>query len=127
MGGRAQSQYNPSIMALQIFGTPRCQETKKAERFFKERGLPFQLIDLSQKGMSPGELRSVAAVLGLEALADREGRRWKERGLEHMLIDLEETLLADPLLLKTPILRDGKRAALGAERKAMEAFLSPDK
>ena len=65
-------------MALQIFGTPRCQETKKAQRFFKERGKAFQFIDLSQKGMSPGELRSVAAVLGIEALADRDGRRWKE-------------------------------------------------
>jgi arsenate reductase (glutaredoxin) len=109
-------------MALQIFGTPRCQETKKAERFFKERGIPFQMINLAEKGMAPGELRSVAAVLGLETLPDRQGRRWKDRGLDHMVIDLEETLIADPLLLRTPILRDGKRAAIGAERKILEGF-----
>jgi arsenate reductase (glutaredoxin) len=114
-------------MALQIFGTPRCQETKKAERFFKERGIAFQSINLAEKGMSPGELRSVAAALGIEALPDREGRRWKERGLDHMVIDLEETLLADPLLLRTPILRDGRVAAIGAERKVLEEFAAAAK
>ena len=110
-------------MPLQIFGTPRCQETKKAQRFFKERGIAFQFIDLADKGISPGELRSIAAAVGIEALADREGRRWREKGLDHMVIDLEESLLAEPLLLKTPILRDGKRAAVGAERSVLEGFV----
>ena len=109
-------------MALQIFGTPRCQATKKAERFFKERGIAFQLIDLSDKGISPGELRSVAAALGLEALADREGKRWKDRGLDHMEIDLEASLLADPLLLRTPIVRAGKKAAIGLNLSAWKEF-----
>ena len=109
-------------MALQIFGTPRCQDTKKAQRYFKERGIAFQLIDLSDKGISQGELRSVAAALGIEALPDREGRRWKERGLDHMEIDLEETLLADPLLLRTPIVREGRKAAVGLDPEAWKEF-----
>ncbi|HUX42005.1 MAG TPA: arsenate reductase family protein [Rectinemataceae bacterium] len=109
-------------MALQIFGTPRCQDTKKAQRFFKERGIAFQLIDLSDKGISQGELRSVAAALGIEALPDRTGKRWKDRGLDHMEIDLEETLLADPLLLRTPIVRDGKKAAVGFDLDAWKGF-----
>jgi len=110
-------------MALQIFGTKSCQETKKAQRFFKERGLAFQFVDLADKGISPGELRALAAALGIESQPDRAGRRWKERGLEHMELDLEETLLADPLLLRTPLVREGRRALIGADPKALAAFL----
>ena len=109
-------------MALQIFGTKSCSETKKAVRFFKERGVAFQLIDLAEKGISPGELRAVAASAGIEALPARGGRRWKERGLDHLVFELEETLLADPLLLKTPIVRDGRKAAVGADPRAWGEF-----
>ena len=113
---------NPIAVALQIFGSPSCQDTKKAHRFFKERGIAYQLVDLSDKGISRGELRSIAAALGLEALPDREGKRWKDRGLEYMDLDLEETLLADPLLLRSPIVRDGKNAAIGLDPEAWKAF-----
>ena len=109
-------------MALQIFGTKSCPDTKEALRFFKERGVAFQLIDLAEKGISPGELRAVASSVGIEALPAREGRRWKEKGLDHLVIDLEETLTADPLLLKTPIVRDGRRAAIGADTRAWAEF-----
>lgn len=109
-------------MALQIFGTKSCSDTKKAQRFFKERGLTFQFIDLADKGISPGELRAVAASVGIEALPAREGRRWKDKGLDHLVIDLEETLLADPLLLRTPILRDGRKAAVGSDQKEWALF-----
>jgi arsenate reductase-like glutaredoxin family protein len=109
-------------MPLQLFGTPRCQDTKKAQRFFKERGLRVQFIDLSDKGISPGELRAIAAAVGLETLADRDGKRWRDKGLDHLLVDLEESLLADPLLLRTPILRDGKKAVVGLAPEAWAAF-----
>ena len=110
-------------MAIQIFGTKKCQDTKKAERWFRERGAKFQLIDLADKGISRGELASVIAALGVEALVDREGRRWLERGLEHMDIEVEEELLADPLLLKTPIVRDGRRAVVGHRPEEWKALL----
>ena len=101
-------------MALQVFGTRKCPDTRKAERFHKERGVAYQFIDLAEKGMSPGELRSVAAAAGgLDALVDREGERYRKRGLAYMELDLEEELLADPLLLRRPILRDGRRAVVG--------------
>lgn len=101
-------------MALQVFGTRKCPDTRKAERFLKERGVAYQFIDLAEKGMSPGELRSVAAAAGgLDALVDREGERYRKRGLAYMELDLEEELLADPLLLRRPILRDGRRAVVG--------------
>ncbi len=110
-------------MAIQIFGTKKCQDTKKAERWFRERGAKFQLIDLADKGISRGELASVIAALGLDALVDREGKRWLERGLEHMEIEVEEELLADPLLLKTPIVRDGRRAVVGHRPEEWKALL----
>ena len=110
-------------MAPQIFGTKKCQDTKKAERFFKERGVKFQLVDLAEKGMSPGELASVAAALGIEALVDTKSRRYAERGLAHLECDLAEELLADYRLMRTPIVRDGKRATVGYAPEAWSAWL----
>ena len=104
-------------MNLQLFGTRRCQDSRKAERFFKERGIKLQVIDLAQKGISPGELRSVAArVGGVEALIDRDGKRYVEKGLTYAAPTgprIEQMLIADPLLLRTPIVRDGGRATVG--------------
>ena len=64
---------------LQIFGTRKYPDTRKAERWFKERRVPFQIIDVAEKGPSPGELRKIAAAVGVEALIDRDGRRSVER------------------------------------------------
>ena len=104
-------------MNLQLFGTKKCQDTRKAERFFKERGVKLQFVDLAQKGMSPGELRSVAArVGGVEALIDRDGKRYVDKGLKYAAPTgprIEQILIADPLLLRTPIVRDGSRATVG--------------
>ena len=100
-------------MNIQIFGTKKSQETRKAERFFRERRIPFQLIDLAEKGISPGELRAVAAAVGLPALLDTESRRFKDRGLSWQDYDAEAEVLSDPLLLRTPIVRDGRRATVG--------------
>jgi arsenate reductase (glutaredoxin) len=108
---------------MQIFGTRKCQDTKKAERFFKERGVAFQSVDLAEKGISRGELASVAAAVGRESLLDREARRYKERGLSYQEIDIEEEILADPLLLKTPVVRDGRRATVGYVPEVWTAWL----
>lgn len=102
---------------IQIFGTRKCQDTKKAERWFKERGKKVQSIDLSEKAMSPGELRSVAArVGGVEALIDREGKRYVDKGLKYSAPTgprIEAMLVEDPLLLRTPVVRYGKEATVG--------------
>lgn len=104
-------------MNLQIFGTKKCSDSRKTERFFKERGIKFQAIDLGQKGMSAGELRGVAArVGGAEQLIDRAGKRYLERGLKYAAPTgprIEQLLIDDPLLLRTPIVRDGGRATVG--------------
>ncbi len=101
-------------MNIQIFGTKKCQETRKAERYFKERAIKFQFINLAEKGMSKGELNSVkAAVGGLEDLVDREGKQYQKRNLKYLVHNLEDELLNDPLLLKTPIVRNGVKATIG--------------
>ena len=104
-------------MNIQIFGTRKCADSRKTERFFKERGIRVQSIDLAQKGMSAGELRSVAARVGGAAqLIDREGPRYLERGLKYAAPTgprIEQMLIDDPLLLRTPVVRDGARATVG--------------
>jgi arsenate reductase len=105
------------ITNLQIFGTKKCPDTRKAERWFKERRFSFQLIDLAQKAPSPGELRKIAnAVGGVDKLIDRDGKRYLERGLKYAAPTgprIEQILLEDPLLLRTPIVRSGDRATVG--------------
>jgi arsenate reductase-like glutaredoxin family protein len=103
-------------MNIQIFGLLKCADTRKAQRFFKERGIRFQFVDLKEKGLSKGELRSVATRVPLEQLIDRSGLRFTERGLAHAWLNAEKTeavLLDDPLLLRTPIVRNGKEATIG--------------
>ncbi|HNT43418.1 MAG TPA: arsenate reductase family protein [Syntrophorhabdaceae bacterium] len=100
-------------MNIQIYGTSKCQDTRKAQRFFKERGIPFQYIDLTVKGLSRGELNSVKAAVGIENLMDTQGQRYVRRNLTYLTHDPEEELLGDPLLFKTPIVRNGAKATVG--------------
>ncbi len=106
-----------SNVVIQIFGKKKCADTRKAERWFKERGIRVQSIELTEKGLSPGELKSVAArVGGMELLLDREGKRYVDKGLKYSAPTgprIEALLLEDPLLLKTPIVRRGSEATLG--------------
>jgi arsenate reductase-like glutaredoxin family protein len=112
---------------IQIFGTKKCQDSRKAERFFKERGTRFQAIDLASKGMSAGELRGVATrVGGAEQLIDRAGKRYLERGLKYAAptgARIEQMLAEDPLLLRTPIVRDGGRATVGFCPEVWQSWL----
>ena len=112
---------------IQIFGTKKCNETRKAERFFKERGVKVQSIDLGQKGMSEGELRSVAnGVGGMAALIDVDSKRYLDKGLKYAAPTgprLESLLLDDPLLLRTPIVRAGKQATIGYQPDTWKAWL----
>ena len=111
----------------QVFGTKKCQDTRKAERFFKERGVAVHAVDLAQKGLSKGELRSVAArVGGVEALIDREGKRYVDKGLKYAAPTgprIEDMLVADPLLLRTPIVRGPAGATVGFAPETWSAWL----
>ena len=100
-------------MNIQIFGTKKCNDTKKAQRFFKERNIKFHFRDLTEKGLSNGELQNISRVISLDDLLDKESKQYKKRGLQYMVFDVEEEILEDPLLLKTPIVRNGKDATIG--------------
>ena len=101
-------------MNIQIFGKAKCFDTKKAQRFFKERGVKFQFIDLNVKGMSKGELESVKKAVGsLEALIDEKAN---DAALVKYLAyeqDKFDKLVENPKMLKTPIVRNGKQATVG--------------
>ena len=101
-------------MSIQIFGKPKCFETKKAERFFKERNIPFQRIALESKGISRGELLSVkSAVGGFEVLLDDSAK--ETLLIRHLAQEQqkEDKLLETPCALRTPIVRNGKQATVG--------------
>lgn len=100
-------------MNIQIFGSKKSRLTQKAVRFFKERRIKFQEIDVFEKGLSRGEWESVKKAVGLENLLDRESRSFVKRQLAYQVIDLDSELTADPGLLKLPIVRNGGKAAAG--------------
>lgn len=102
-------------MNIQIFGVKKCFDTQKAERYFKERKIKYQLVDLNQKGLSKGELESVKAAVGLNNLINTKVKEYKTLNLEHIrtISVKEELLLNNPKLYKTPIVRNGKQATVG--------------
>ncbi|MEW5842023.1 MAG: ArsC/Spx/MgsR family protein [Bacteroidota bacterium] len=100
-------------MNVQIIGTKGCSETRKAERFFSERRIQFHFRDLNEKGLAKGELENITRIIPLEELIDRDGKQYKKRNMQYMVFNVEEELLNDPLLLKTPIVRNGKEVTIG--------------
>ena len=100
-------------MNIQIFGKSKCFDTKKAERWFKERRIKFQAVDLKKQGMSLGELSSVKNAVGLEAMVDP---KHPDAVLVSYLASDQarlEKLFADPTLLRTPVVRNGRQATVG--------------
>ena len=100
-------------MNIQIFGTSKCVDSKKAERWFKERRIKFQAVDLKKQGMSLGELTSVKNAVGLEAMVEP---KHPDAVLVSYLATEQaklEKLFEDPSLLRTPIVRNGRQATAG--------------
>lgn len=103
-------------MEVQVFGTRKNAETRKALRFFSERGWKIHFVDLTQRPLSPGELRHFVERLGVDCLIDRAGRRYREMGLaaasSHEARWIER-LLAEPLLLRQPLVRAQNQFSVG--------------
>lgn len=103
-------------MNIQIFGTKKCNDTKKAERFFKERGIKYQFIDMKEKGLSKGEFNSVAAILGgIDNMIDENSKDKDTLTLIKYIVkeDRLDKILENQQILKTPIVRNGKKATIG--------------
>lgn len=103
-------------MNIQIFGTNKCFDTKKAMRYFKERNVKYQYIDMKEKGMSKGEYNSVKqAVGGLSAMMDENCKDKDALALVKYISDEDKDakVLENQKVLKTPIVRNGKLATVG--------------
>ena len=103
-------------MNIQIFGTKKCNDTKKTQRYFKERGIKFQFVDLNEKELSKGEFRSVCqAVGGIAAVIDEACKDKDTLALLKYIAESEreEKILSNQQVLKTPIVRNGKQATVG--------------
>ena len=105
-------------MNIQIFGTKKSFDTKKAQRYFKERRVKFQFIDLKEKGMSKGELESVArAVGGIDSVIDQKAKDADTVALvQYLAVDQKfEKVLDNQQILREPIVRNGRQATVGYE------------
>src|SRR5438105_1402627 len=110
---------------VQIFGLKNSQSTRAAERFFKERRVPIQSIDLKQKPMSPGEIRRFIQRFGLPQLLDIEGAAYVDAGLKYMKLSEPELLARierDPKLLRLPLVRGPNRLSIGHDEDSWKAM-----
>ncbi len=100
-------------MNIQIFGTAACRNTQKAQRWFKERRIPFQFVNLKEKEMSPKEFNSVLnAVGGIENMIDTESKNYSS--IAYLTDDdVFDKLFSTQSLLKTPVVRNGQLATCG--------------
>ena len=103
-------------MNIQIFGTKKSADSRKAERYFKERGIKFQFVDMKEKGLSKGEFNSVKqAVGGIDKMIDENAKDKDILALIKYIADedKEEKILENQQILILPIVRNGKKATVG--------------
>ncbi|MCL2762384.1 MAG: glutaredoxin [Treponema sp.] len=113
---------------MQIYGTRKCKLTKKAERFFRDRGIPYHFVDLTEHRLSQGELDNIRrGIPREESLIDTESASFKKRGMAYMDYNEAEEILRDPLLLRTPIVREGSCVAIGDNETAWKAIAGEKK
>ena len=114
-------------MTVQIFGLKNSAATRAAERFFKERRVAFQFVDLKRKLMAPAEIKRFVDRFGLAGLLDSEGKVYNEAGLKYLRLtdaDLLKRIEQDPGLLRLPLVRAGNRLSIGADEDSWKDMLA---
>jgi arsenate reductase-like glutaredoxin family protein len=109
------------MQVVQVFGVKSSAATRAAERFFKERGVKLQIVDLKQKPMAPGEIRRFVEKFGLTGLLDTESKEYANAGLKYLKLSDEqllEKIEAEPKLLRLPLVRSGKLISVGQDEQA---------
>jgi arsenate reductase (glutaredoxin) len=109
------------MVIVQIFGVRKSQATRAAERFFKERQVQIQKVDLDQKPMAPGEIRRFIDKFTCVGLLDTQGKAYTDAGLKYIRLSDSETLdrvSRAPLLLRLPLVRAGNRVSVGHDEPA---------
>ncbi len=114
-------------MTIQIFGIGKSQATRAAQRFFKERRVAVQMVDLAQKPMALAEIRRFITRFGLASLLDTESKAYVDAGLKYMKLseaDLLARIEKDPKLLRLPLVRSTKLLSIGQAEDVWQAMLS---
>lgn len=114
------------MQIIQIFGIKNSAPTRAAERFFKERGVKTQFIDLRQKFISPGELRRFTDKFTLNGLLDMSGKSYEDAGLKYLKVSESELLAkieADPKLFRLPLVRSSKIISIGQDENLWKSML----
>ncbi|NLJ16118.1 MAG: ArsC family transcriptional regulator [Clostridiales bacterium] len=113
-------------MNIQIFGKSKCFDTKKAERWFKERRIKFQLIDIAKFGMSNKEFDSIMRnVNSLDDIIDKKSKLYEKLFIKHLASEsaVIDSLFDNPALFKTPIVRNKQKATIGYKPEVWEKWL----
>ena len=116
------------MVTVQIFGVKNSNATRAAERFFKERRVVIQFVDLKVKPMAPAEIRRFVQRFGLDKLIDTDSSAWIDAGLRYLKMteaDLLARVERDPKLLKLPLVRSGNRLAVGQDEASWKEMLTP--
>ena len=114
-------------MEVQIFGINKSADTRKALRFFAERRIKTHFVDLTVRAASIGELQRFARRFGTEKLIDRASRRFLELGLQYTVLSAErwlQKLSEEPMLLKMPLVRNGKELTVGVDEKSWRGWVA---
>ena len=111
-------------MNVQILGTRKSYDTKKALRFSSERRISYHFRDLSEKGLSRGELENILRSVEIDDIIDPESPQYKKRGMAYMDFDIKEEVLEDPLLMKMPVVRNGNKATVGYSADEWKRWIS---
>jgi arsenate reductase len=117
-------------MEIQVFGIRKDADTRKALRFFSERRIKTHFVDLMERAASLGELRQFAQKFGVEAIVDRESRRFQELGLRYTILSADrwvEKLAEEPLLLRMPLVRNANQLTVGEATDTWKAWATAAK
>ena len=115
------------MLNVQIFGLKNSHATRAAERFFKERRVAFQLVDLKQKPMAPGEIKRFIERFGLARLLDSEGKAYVDAGIKYLKLsdsEMLERIERDPKLLRLPLVRAAGQLSIGQDEDSWKSMLA---
>ena len=125
-GVTAINNSRPGTMEVQVFGTKKSADTRKALRFFAERRVKTHFVDLNERAASFGELSRFAQKFGVTQLVDRNSKRFLDLGLAHARMSDQhwlEKLMDEPLLLRTPLVRSGNLLTIGSAESTWKTWI----
>lgn len=111
-------------MNIQVIGTKKCKDSRATERFLKDRGISFHFADLTERGISVGELNKIASGRTPEDLINKNSKIYKKKNFQYMDYNPLEEILENPELLVTPIIRSGNKVIIGFNQKALKELIS---